>query len=168
VREDALKPLDAVRTRNEIVPGDLGMIVHLHGTIYASQYGFDPTFEAYVAGPIADFILAQSDRERLWIAECHGQLVGCVAIVAAGRDAQLRWFLVHPEARGKGLGRHLLKQALDFCRACGYPSVFLWTVSVLTSAAKLYGAVGFHKVEENPGRRWGMEVIEEKYVLSLE
>src|SRR5438067_10174680 len=106
----------AVTIRTDLRPGDLGAIVSLHGVIYAREYGFDPTFEAYVAGPLAEFVHRASARERLWIAEREGRIVGCIAIVAASpRTAQLRWFLVDPTARGAGLGKCLLGETVAFC-----------------------------------------------------
>jgi GNAT superfamily N-acetyltransferase len=154
--------------RHDLRPGDLGAIVRLHGMVYAREYGFDPTFEAYVAGPLAQFALSRTDRDRLWIAEHDTRLVGCIAIVAASpTEAQLRWFLVDPSARGLGLGRLLLVEAIAFCEERGYESIFLWTVGQLTAAARLYRAAGFTRVEEKPGRRWGVEVVEERYLLHL-
>jgi GNAT superfamily N-acetyltransferase len=154
--------------RHNLNPGDLGAIVHLHGTLYAREYGFDPTFEAYVAGPLAEFVLSPSERNRIWIAERGAQIIGCIAIVGISvKDAQLRWFLVDPSARGLGLGKLLLHEAVAFCRHCGYESVFLWTVSALTAAAKLYRNAGFEKMEEKPGRQWGVDVVEERYLLDL-
>src|SRR5947209_6033385 len=95
----------AVTLRWGLRPGDLGRVVSLHGVTYAREYGFDQTFEAYVAGPLADCVLATSPRERVWLAEREGLLVGCVAVVAAAPPAaQLRWFLVEPASRGAGLG----------------------------------------------------------------
>lgn len=162
--------IDEVRLRPGLKPGDLGTIVRLHGTIYAAEQGFDVGFEAYVAGPLAEFAVRSSDRERIWIAErpSDGRMLGCVAVVAASeRTAQLRWFLITPEARGQGLGRRLLDEALAYCRASGYVEVVLWTGSVLEKAARLYRAAGFQKTEEHPGRRWGVDVVEEKYELRL-
>jgi ribosomal protein S18 acetylase RimI-like enzyme len=154
--------------RHDLRPGDLGSIVQLHGLLYAREYGFDSTFEGYVAGPLAQFVLSRSDRDRLWLAEQAGRLVGCIAIVGtADREAQLRWYLVDPSVRGKGLGARLLREAVAFCKERGYESVFLWTVAALTAAAHLYRSAGFEKVEEVPGRRWGVEVVEERYVLQL-
>jgi len=154
--------------RHDLRPGDLGSIVHLHGRLYAEEYGFDPTFEAYVAGPMSEFVRTHSERDRLWIAERDGRIVGCIAIVeAAPEEAQLRWYLVDPGARGLGLGRTLLSEAVSFCRRRGYRSIFLWTVRALTAAARLYVAFGFVKTEEKPGRQWGVDVVEEKYVLTL-
>jgi GNAT superfamily N-acetyltransferase len=154
--------------RTELKPGDIGAIVQMHGLIYAKEYGFDHTFEAYVAGPLAECVRAASPRDRIWIAERDDKIVGCIAIVAASSQvAQLRWFLVDPAYRGLGLGSLLLVQALMFCEEMSYDSIFLWTVSALTSAARLYQSAGFKKVEENPGHRWGVDVIEEKYELLL-
>src|SRR5436190_8585887 len=103
---------EAISLRIDLRAGDLGTIVYLHGVVYARERGFDPTFEAYVAGPMSEFVQAANPRERLWIAEQDGRLVGCVAIVAASsQTAQLRWFLVDPSARGIGLGRKLLGEA---------------------------------------------------------
>ena len=154
--------------RTNLRPGDLGAVVRLHGILYSQEYGFDETFEAYVAGPLAEFVRRRGERDRLWLAERAGGLVGCIAIVgASATEAQLRWYLVDPSARGLGLGKRLLDEAVAFCRESGYDSVFLWTVSALTTAAQLYRAAGFKKVEEKPGRHWGVDVIEEKYVLDL-
>src|SRR5262249_47326092 len=154
----------AVTLRTKLAPGDLGPIVSLPGTLYAREYGFDVTFEAYVAGPLAEFVRAASERERLWIAERDGRIVGSVAVVAASpQTAQLRWFLVDPSARGAGLGKRLLHEAIAFAKERGYDGLILWTVSALAAAGHLYRAAGFQKVEEKPGRLWGVGVVEEKY-----
>jgi ribosomal protein S18 acetylase RimI-like enzyme len=154
--------------RTGLKPGDLGTIVHLHGIIYAAEYGFDATFEAYVAAPLAEFARRNSPRECLWIAERQGRIAGCVAIVAAAPEvAQLRWFLVDPAARGGGCGKRLLSEAIAFCKEHGYRSIVLWTTSALTAAAHLYRSAGFSKVEEKPGRLWGVDVVEERYELRL-
>lgn len=161
--------LAPVTLRTTLRPGDVGYIVYLHGTLYAREYGFDPTFEAYVAGPLAEFVRGASARDRLWDAERGGQVVGSIAIVGASREtAQLRWFLVDPAVRGAGVGRKLLDESVAFCKECGYRTVILWTVSALSAAAHLYRVAGFRKVEEKPGRMWGVDVVEEKYQLDLD
>lgn len=159
---------ETIALRTSLRPGDVGYIVYLHGILYARERGFDSTFEAYVAGPLAEFVKSSTDRERLWIAEQDGRIVGCIAIVAADPEtAQLRWFLVDPSVRGYGLGKRLLKEAITFCETCGYKTILLWTESALTAAAHLYQMAGFRKVEEKPGRVWGQVIMEEKYVLEL-
>ena len=159
-----------VTIRHDMRPGDLGRVIELHGVLYSDEYRFDGRFEAYVAETLGEFgRTARPDRDRLWLAELDGRLVGSIGIV--GREegaAQLRWVLLHPDGRGRGLGRHLLDEALAFCRAAGYRSVYLWTVSPLTAAARLYVAAGFGKTETKPpADLWGVSVAEERYDLAL-
>jgi GNAT superfamily N-acetyltransferase len=154
--------------RHDLKPGDLEQIVRLHAIIHAEECGFDSTFEAYVAGPLAEFARGRTARDQLWITERDEQIVGCIAVVHVSQaEAQLRWFLVVPSARRRGLGRWLLHEAVEFARDRKYEAAFLWTVSALTSAARLYLRLGFEKAEERPGRMWGVDVVEEKYTLRL-
>lgn len=155
--------------RTDIRPGDLGRVVEMHGELYAREYGLDRTFEGYVAVGLGEFAVGfDGSRDRLWLAEEGGRLLGSVAI--AGRDgvtAQLRWFLVHPAARGSGLGGRLLNEAVGFCRARGFRSVFLWTISELKAAAHLYRRAGFTPTERKTHDIWGAPHTEERYDLEL-
>jgi GNAT superfamily N-acetyltransferase len=154
--------------RTALQPGDFGAIVAMHGRLYAAEYGFDTTFEAYVAEPFAAFVLRASPRERIWVEERDGRVAGCVAIVAAdARTAQLRWFLVDPSTRGTGLGRRLLEESIAFSRDAGYERMILWTVDGLDAARHLYRRAGFARVEATPARRWGVDLVEEHYAMAL-
>lgn len=159
-----------VTLRCELWPGDLGRLTELHGLLYAEEYGFDNRFEAYVAGSLGEIVQRTTPaRDRLWLAEAAGRLVGSVGILGRENDeAQLRWFLVHPDARRRGLGGRLLREALDFSRAAGFRSVYLWTVSPLADAARLYTGAGFHLTEETPeAAPWGVRLREQRYDLEL-
>lgn len=158
-----------VSIRNQLKPGDIGYLTYLHGILYANEYGWDYTFEAYVAGPLAEFSKTHNDRERIWIVEKDRQVSGSIAIVAASeKEAQLRWMLLTPDLRGQGLGRFLVEETLEFCKAQGYASIFLWTVSLLTPATRLYQSVGFQLTEQKTHRIWGVELTEQRYDLTLE
>jgi N-acetylglutamate synthase-like GNAT family acetyltransferase len=157
-----------ISIRNDLLPGDVGYITYLHGTLYAPEQGWDYTFDAYVAIPLAEFAKSHSSRERIWIVEKEGKIVGSVAIVEfSDTEAQLRWLLLDPDIRGQGLGRWLVEEALGFCRDSGYSSVFLWTVNTLPIAAQLYQSMGFKQTKELTHTLWGSVVTEVKYVLVL-
>jgi GNAT superfamily N-acetyltransferase len=155
-----------IRIRHVLEPGDLGMVVHLHGVVYWREHGLDTSFEPYVAKPLAEFVL--SGAGRLWIAEEAGRVVGSIAIVDAGpREGQLRWFLLVPEARGIGLGKRLLDAALDYCRERSMSRVFLWTFADLDAALHLYQKAGFKVTERKTGLIWGAERTEVRMDLPL-
>lgn len=162
--------LPEITLRHEIRPGDLGRVTTLHGALYADEYGFDVTFEAYVALTLGEFARAvRPGQDRLWIAERGDEVVGSIGIIGReGNAAQLRWFLVHPSARGRGLGWRLLEESLAFCRAARYESVYLWTVHTLEAAARLYTAAGFRLTEEKDlAPLWGQMLAEQRYDLRL-
>ncbi|KPJ77921.1 MAG: hypothetical protein AMJ54_05760 [Deltaproteobacteria bacterium SG8_13] len=162
-------PSDSVHIRNDLRPGDIGGVIHLHGILYAREYDFDHTFEPYVAAPLAEFVKNQTDRERIWIVEKAGQVMGSIAIVEFSENqAQLRWLILHPELRGLGIGRQLVEEAVKFCRTSGYTSVFLWTIDFLGAALKLYTAAGFKLTETNTHPVWGRTLTEERYELILD
>jgi len=156
-----------MRIRVGIKPGDIGAIVQLHGTIYAREYGLDHTFEGYVAAAMGEFAIKYNDRnDYLAVAE-QGQVYGSIAIVGHDDLAQLRWFIVHPDLRGQGVGKQLLDGAVIFCRERQFKSVFLWTISELTTAARLYQSAGFRLTEQNTHEIWGAVHTEERYDLDL-
>lgn len=166
---DAMDVSDDLTIRHDLRPGDLGRVTAIHGELYAAEYGFSHVFEAYVAETLAEFGKNyEPGRDRLWLVEREGRLVASIGIVGrADGAAQLRWLLVAPEARGSGLGRRLVEEALTFCREAGYRAVYLWTVHLLPTAASLYTSFGFEKTESLPPADWGATVIEERYDLDL-
>lgn len=149
--------------------GDLGWIVHRHGVIYAEEYGYDERFEALVAKVIAGFVEDwKPERDRCWIAERNGQIVGSVFVVEKSKTiAQLRLLLVEPSARGFGLGRSLVQSVIDFARAAGYKKVQLWTQSELIAARKIYKSAGFELVGTEGHESFGKPLKAEVWELAL-
>jgi GNAT superfamily N-acetyltransferase len=158
-----------IKIRHDFRPGDIGIITCLHGIVYAKEYGWDHTIEAYVAPPLARFAVSQTDRERIWIVESGGEAAGSIAIVENSKtEAQLRWLILRQDVRGLGIGRLLVEEAIAYCKDCGYASVFLWTVRGLEAAAHLYESAGFELTEEKTHKIWGAELTEQRFDLNLQ
>jgi len=150
-------------------PGDLGWVVHRHGAVYAQEYGYDAQFEALVAGIVAQFVQRlDPKRERCWIAEQRGEVVGSVFLVARSKSvAQLRLLLVEPNARGSGLGTRLVSECVHFARHTGYRKLMLWTQSELRAARRLYEAAGFRIVRKEKNHSFGKDLVSETWELEL-
>ncbi len=150
-------------------PGDMGWITHRHGLLYAQEYGWNEEFEALVAQIVADFINNFCPtRERCWIAEMDGEVVGSVFLVQASASvAKLRLLLVEPKARGLGLGTRLVEECIRFARRAGYEKLTLWTNSVLTEARHIYAKCGFRMVQQEPHHSFGHALISETWELTL-
>ncbi|MGQ0642283.1 MAG: bifunctional helix-turn-helix transcriptional regulator/GNAT family N-acetyltransferase [Gemmatimonadaceae bacterium] len=150
-------------------PGDMGWVVHRHGALYAQEYGFDEQFEALVAEIAAKFIRElDRKRERCWIAEADGEILGCVFLVRQSDDvAKLRLLLVEPNARGLGIGKRLVGECTRFARATGYKKITLWTQSVLHAARKIYMLEGYRLVKEEPHHSFGHDLVAQTWELNL-
>ena len=150
-------------------PGDMGAVVRLHGALYAQEYGWDQRFEALVARIVARFIERFDARyERCWIAEVDGDIVGSVFLVRHSKTVgQLRLLIVHPKARGLGIGERLVVECVRFARQAGYTKVRLWTNSVLLAARHIYRKAGFTLTGKERHKSFGHALVGETWELPL-
>jgi DNA-binding MarR family transcriptional regulator/GNAT superfamily N-acetyltransferase len=151
--------------------GDYGWIIQSHGELYAREYGWGAPFEALVARVVADYVEKfDPSYERCWIAERRGEKIGCV-FVQKDREregvAKLRMLLVHPSARGLGVGRRLVDEVTRFARDAGYHTLSLWTHRELTAARKIYASVGYTMIREEIHDTFGTPLTSETWEMKL-
>jgi ribosomal protein S18 acetylase RimI-like enzyme len=149
--------------------GDMGRVVQLHGELYAREFRYDNTFEALVAGIVARFVEDyDARRERCWIAEMGGEVVGSVFLVRKSPTvAKLRLLIIHPKARGQGLGRRLTRACIAFARRKRYRKVVLWTQSHLGAARAIYQRENFKLKAKQKHYSFGRRLTAETWELAL-
>jgi GNAT superfamily N-acetyltransferase len=129
---------------------------------------FEPGLAVYRGTPgdwIVDPYLADlaKVRGRFGIAETYvaldgGRVAGSVAFY---RDVALegwsnlpagwagfRALVVHPDARGRGLGRLLIERCIERTSEVGVPTLGIHTVALLADAVHLYERLGFVRCPE--------------------
>jgi DNA-binding MarR family transcriptional regulator/N-acetylglutamate synthase-like GNAT family acetyltransferase len=150
-------------------PGDLGWVVHRHGALYAQEFGYDAHFEALVAKIVGDFVERHdAARERCWIAEKDGEIVGSVFLVKKSATvAKLRLLYVEPRVRGLGIGERLVDECIRFARQARYRRITLWTQSHLAAARHIYEKMGFTLTAEEPHHSYGLDLVSETWELAL-
>lgn len=150
-------------------PGAIGAITEMHARYYNKHWGFGLFFEAMVASELAAF-MARFDTETdgRWFAISGEEIVGALFVdggepEAPDLGAHLRMFILDDRFQGKGIGRDLMRRAIDFCDAHDYARSYLTTFEGLDGARRLYEAFGYRLVHEKRDRTWGVEVNEQLF-----
>ena len=109
-------------------------------------------------------------RSEYFVVEDKGRILGGAGIAPlAGGDegvCELKKMYFLPEARGKGMGKEIIKRCLDWARACGYKTCYIETVVRMEAANKLYKSFGFKKIAAPMGNT-GHHGCESFYELSV-
>ena len=147
-------------------PGLIGHCLQLQAQTYARVAGFGLSFETGRARDIAEFFERNDPRSIFLSAVADNEVVGTIAIDGAHLgfpDGHLRWFVLDERLRGAGLGRTLLRAALDFADGSGFTRTQLWTFAGLDAARRLYEESRFVLCEQYETHRYGPLVCEQRF-----
>ena len=103
-----------------------------------------------------------------WMAERGASVVGAVLLRRIGeRTAELMLLHVDSQARGIGIGRRLIAEAIAFAKHAGYDAVQLEMYDVMKTARLLFHAAGFRHVSEVADQRFGRTLVRQLWRLPL-
>jgi ribosomal protein S18 acetylase RimI-like enzyme len=108
-------------------------------------------------GPVDDedlYHIAETytERSRFWVCVAYERVIGTVAVLEmTPTSAQLKCMFVETAYQGRGIGRRLLDQALDFAHAQGYHEITLTTHPLMKQAHRFYERNGFRRVADERG-----------------
>ena len=109
------------------------------GTVY-----FDPTTDAL-------YELFRHPRSTYFVALENGHIMGGAGIYPSDGlpddTCELVKMYLVPAARGKGLGKQLIEQSLQFAKQAGYKKVYLETMPELKKAVTVYEKFNFHYLD---------------------
>lgn len=148
-------------------PGDIGWIIHRHGTVITAEFGWDAGFEICIAEILGQFG-HHPGREAGFVAERDGAVLGSVFVMPESETvARLRVLYVEAAARGLGLGKRLVGAAVAFAKKAGYAKLKLWTHEFQKPARKIYQDAGFRLAKAEKTRSFGVDVVSETWELDL-
>jgi ribosomal protein S18 acetylase RimI-like enzyme len=116
-----------------------------------AEYEAAYTAEGFSATtPTQEQVRIRLDEGPIWVAVQRGKIVGTVSAVSRGEGLYIRGMAVHGVARGRGVGKLLLREVENFARAHQHSYLVLSTTPFLIRAIRLYEQAGFHRSGEGP------------------
>jgi len=105
-------------------------------------------------GDMLDVRNRMADSELI-VAEVRNKIAGAVTLYPEGSNngwpagwAGIRLLAVHPDYRGRGIGRALIEQCILQCRERGTKTIGLHTTELMKVARGMYEQIGFKRIPE--------------------
>ncbi|WP_336518601.1 GNAT family N-acetyltransferase [Pollutibacter soli] len=165
-----MQTLSTLKFSNQLLPSDIAGVSELHRKIYTTEYGYGESFMEYVDTTLDEFYSRYDPlKDKVWLCKSEEELLGFLLLLHHDDQlVQLRYFVLSPQLRGRGIGNKWMNEFLDCMRERNYTRAFLYTSSELPAAAHLYKKAGFVLTESIPSERFGKPVVEQRYELVSE
>lgn len=134
---------------------DLPAIVAIYNSTVPSRQVTADTEPVTVESRHAWFAEHTPERRPLWVAEEEGRVIGWLSYSnfygrpAYSGTAELSIY-IHEDARGKGMGRYFLQQAIDFAPHIGVHTLLGFIFGHNTPSLKLFEVFGFERWAHMP------------------
>lgn len=160
-----------VTARRCLRPGDVPAIVELHERVYVPEFARNTTFLDRVIRSVEAAIRRgwPESSGAVWLIDGDdARLDGCLALTREGPLlGRVRWFVLAPELRGRGLGQQMLAELLDEARRQHMERLTLDTFTALRAAGHIYRSAGFRLASAIERDDWGPTITYQTYELEL-
>ena len=95
--------------------------------------------------PMSENCAEEIAQHLVWVAEAGGRIVGALVLMPGDDFMRLANVAVHPDLRGKGLGRRLLTLAETEARDRGFAELRLTTHADMPENLELYARNGWRR-----------------------
>ena len=101
------------------------------------------------------FKLFSEENSALFVAEVDGELCGCCGIFPTEglpeKCGELVKFYISRDFRGKGLGKKLMEESIEFAKKSRYQSIYIESLPEFSTAVSIYEKQGFKYLEKPLG-----------------
>lgn len=106
--------LNDIQIRTSLVPGDIGTVIQMHGSMYNDEKHYGVGFEVYVAEGLCEFYRQyDSAKDRVWVAE-HNHRITTNELPAAAALYRKFGFEVVEEKPSTGFGKPVIEQKYEW------------------------------------------------------
>ena len=126
-------------------PGDESAFRRLNEEWIARYFKIEPKDEHTLNHPQSAIL---DPGGQILFAVAGDECVGCVALIRiADREFEVAKMAVTPSHQGSGIGRMLLRAAIDAAKETGATRLYIETNHTLTPAIHLYQSLGFRHID---------------------
>ncbi len=150
--------------------GDISLAVQSAITSALEEFELNGVYESQLLRTASEFLdRYDSARDCSWMAEREGSVVGSVLVQGTGAlTAHLSMLNVESRARGVGIGRRLITEAVEFAARAGYATLELELLDVMKTARFLVHTAGFRLATATTEDLFGRTLARQLWRLDLQ
>ncbi|KZN26216.1 hypothetical protein A4G99_22620 [Haladaptatus sp. R4] len=155
----------------EPTAGDAERIHELARSAMTASYSLSPqqienvTTDQFAEGRVTDLVDASDDRVLALEDEEFDTLVGLTEGHVDGSSGEIRWLLVDPEHRGKGVGTELFETIVEKLREDGAERIDANVLDADREGAQFFEERGFERTDDRQVEYGGESLVEHRYTL---
>ena len=149
--------------------GDVSGAAHRAIASALEEFELNGAYEAELLRTASTFLdRYDPSRDCSWMAEREGRVIGSVLVQGIGaHDARLSMLHVESRARGAGIGRRLIAEAIAFATRAGCVTLELELLDVMKTARFLVHTAGFRHVSETTDDAFGRRIARQLWRVEL-